>query len=116
MPCPPGRSGPASCSLVEFGRLGETSVGAMVGDMLAMRRPPLGLVQFLARAAEGNPFFVAEYLRTAVAEGILHRRAGAWLLAGTAEGAAEATRCEASPPPTPASKRGRHRSRGQSWS
>jgi serine/threonine protein kinase len=62
-------------------RLGEVHVGSMVSDMLALREPPAGFVQFLAAESEGNPFFVAEYLRTAVVERVLDRAAdGTWRL------------------------------------
>jgi eukaryotic-like serine/threonine-protein kinase len=66
-------------SVVTLERLGERAVGAMVGDMLALAPPPAALVHFLARQSEGNPFFVAEYLRMALAEGLLGRDAeGRW--------------------------------------
>src|SRR5262249_7399047 len=42
--------------------------------------PDQRFVRFLARHSEGNPFFVAEYLRTAVTEGILRRQEGCWRL------------------------------------
>lgn len=59
--------------------LDEPDVSAIVADMLAIAEPSPRFVQFLARASEGNPFFVAEYLRTAVEEGLLHRDAdGRW--------------------------------------
>jgi tetratricopeptide (TPR) repeat protein len=63
---------------IDLGRLDEETVGAIVGDMLAMDRPPEAFVKVLARRSSGNPFFVAEYLRTAVAEGLLYRQRGAW--------------------------------------
>jgi predicted ATPase len=64
---------------VDLGRLDERGVGAMVGDMLAITSPPPDFVRFLTRQSEGNPFFVAEYLRTAVTEGLLFRNAaGRW--------------------------------------
>ena len=56
-----------------LGRLGEQDVSTMAGDALAMDPPPALFVRFLARHSEGNPFFVAELLRTAVAEGLLFR-------------------------------------------
>jgi len=61
--------------------LDETAVGALVGDMLALPAPPDALVTFLAAQAQGNPFFAAEYLRMAVAEGLIGRDpAGAWVV------------------------------------
>jgi serine/threonine protein kinase/tetratricopeptide (TPR) repeat protein len=66
---------------IELERLDEDSVRAIVGDMLALPEPSQSLVQALARHAEGNAFFIAEYLRTAVAEGLLFRDpAGRWQL------------------------------------
>jgi serine/threonine protein kinase len=54
-------------------RLGEEAVRTMIADMLALRGSLAGFTDFVAHQAEGNPFFVAEYLRTAVAERILCR-------------------------------------------
>lgn len=68
--------------LVTLGRLERPAVAEMVGDMLAMTTAPAELVDFVARETEGNPFFVAEYLRMAAAEGLLVRESGRWALAG----------------------------------
>ncbi len=57
----------------ELTRMDPSAVGEIAGAMLAMPRAPDGFVQFLSRQSEGNPFFVAEYLRTALAEGLLFR-------------------------------------------
>lgn len=54
-------------------RLDQQAVQSMVGDMLALPNPPAGFVSFVTQQAEGNPFFVGEYLRTAVAERLLYR-------------------------------------------
>ncbi|MCA9522128.1 MAG: tetratricopeptide repeat protein, partial [Myxococcales bacterium] len=62
-------------------RLDRQAVGEVVRTMLAMPRAPDEFVDFLHRESEGNPFFVAEYLRTAVTEGMLTRdRSGKWRL------------------------------------
>ena len=62
-------------------RLDRGALGSMIGDILAIREPPEGFVSFIADQAEGNPFFVAEYLRAAVAERILFRNhEDAWQL------------------------------------
>jgi tetratricopeptide (TPR) repeat protein len=64
---------------VLLGRLDEASVAAMVSHMLGLEAPPQSFSRSLARHSEGNPFFVAEYLRTAVGEGMLVRdRRGRW--------------------------------------
>jgi len=65
----------------ELGRMGKEDVGQMVGGMLALRTPPSELVEFLYGVSGGNPFFLAEYLRTAIAEGRLERNSGGrWVL------------------------------------
>lgn len=62
-----------------MGRLDEQAVGSLIADMLAVQTAPLELVQFVAEHAAGNPFFVTEYLHTAVGEGLLRRnRRGVW--------------------------------------
>lgn len=73
---------------IELGRLDEATVASLVRDMLAMASPPRELVRFLAAESEGNPFFVAEYLRTAVSEALLYRDGrGEWQLREPAAGA-----------------------------
>lgn len=64
---------------VELARLGENEVRMLVRDMLAVADPPPTFIGALTRASGGNPFFVAEYLRTAITEGTLRRNdAGEW--------------------------------------
>jgi tetratricopeptide (TPR) repeat protein len=60
------------------GRLNEAAINSLVADMLALPEAPAGLQEFLVRHSNGNPFFVAEYLRAAVAEGLLYREGGRW--------------------------------------
>jgi hypothetical protein len=68
-----------SALCVRLERLGDAEVVAMVGDMLAVSPAPPLLGRYLCRQSEGNPFFVAEYLRLAVGEGLLARdAAGSW--------------------------------------
>jgi tetratricopeptide (TPR) repeat protein len=63
-------------------RLTEGEVGGLVSEMLAWSEPPSDLVATLYRYSEGNPFFAAEYLRSAAEEGLLLRDgAGRWQLA-----------------------------------
>jgi eukaryotic-like serine/threonine-protein kinase len=65
----------------DLDRLDASSVARMVSDMLAMDSVPGELTDFLHRHSEGNPFFVAEYVRMAVAEGWLSRTtSGEWQL------------------------------------
>ena len=66
---------------VELGRLDTKAVARMVSDMLAMDHPPRAFIEYLVRQSEGNPFFIAEYLRVAMEERLLFRNeAGEWRL------------------------------------
>lgn len=56
-------------------RLAEEVVERMVGDMLAIDTPPRSLISFLSLHSEGNPFFIAEYMRMLVSKRILFRDA-----------------------------------------
>jgi serine/threonine protein kinase/tetratricopeptide (TPR) repeat protein len=58
---------------VQLPRLGQEAVSTMVGDMLALHERRDDFVEFVARQAEGNPFFVTEYLRAAISERVLYR-------------------------------------------
>jgi eukaryotic-like serine/threonine-protein kinase len=58
---------------IPLGRLDVDSVEEMVTGMLGGNKPPRGALEALNRYSEGNPFFVAEYLLTAIEEGILRR-------------------------------------------
>jgi serine/threonine protein kinase/tetratricopeptide (TPR) repeat protein len=83
---------------VELGRLDAAAVGRMVSDMLAMPAPPAEFIDFLVEQSEGNPFFIAEYLRVAIDERVLARNEeGDWRV--TAEGAARDTFRDALPLP-----------------
>ena len=76
---------------IDLERLDRAAVGEMVAGMLALPEPPPPFVDFLTRHSEGNPFVVAEYLRTAVAESLLHRDAeGRWRGADASREALEA--------------------------
>ncbi|HVG63545.1 MAG TPA: AAA family ATPase [Hyalangium sp.] len=69
----------AGSTHVELGRLDAASVRAMAASMLALPELPADIGGFLTGAAEGNPFFVAEYLRAAIEAGVLGReRDGQW--------------------------------------
>ncbi len=67
-----------STERVPLGRLERDDVADMIADMLGMYRAPSSLVDSLWQLSAGNPYFVAEYLRTAVAEGVLQRHQGRW--------------------------------------
>lgn len=64
-----------------LGRLDEKDVGDIVRSMLAAPDAPQTFLHFLAQHSEGNPFFVAEYLRAAVTEQLLRRENGRWRVA-----------------------------------
>ena len=71
-------------------RLDDGAVEEMVSDMLAMDPAPEPLVRYLVEQSEGNPLFVAEYLRAMVEEGLLIRtRRGRWRVLGPDGPAAE---------------------------
>jgi serine/threonine protein kinase/tetratricopeptide (TPR) repeat protein len=64
-----------------LGRFDRDAVEQMVAGMLALRVPPAELVDFVLGESDGNPFFIAEYLRAAIGEGLLDRdAAGHWTL------------------------------------
>ncbi len=66
---------------MDLGRFDAASIEKMVGDMLALDEVPASLLTPLLAASEGNPFFVAEYLRLAADEGWIRHEAGArWRL------------------------------------
>ncbi|HEX7500638.1 MAG TPA: protein kinase [Polyangia bacterium] len=69
---------------MQIERMDKAELGQMVGGMLALREPPVELIEFLYAESSGNPFFLAEYLRTAIAEGRLERNAeGRWVLSNS---------------------------------
>ena len=64
---------------ITLGRLAEADVASMIRDMLGLSEIPGAFARMVYERSEGNPFFVAEYLRTAVAIGALTRdRHGQW--------------------------------------
>jgi serine/threonine protein kinase len=64
-----------------LGRLDDAKVAQVVRSMLAAPDVPESFLDFLAAQTEGNPFFIAEYLRVAVAEQLLFRTRGRWHVA-----------------------------------
>lgn len=69
-----------AATLVHLSRLTRAEVRAAVKDMLASELLPEGLVDFVFEHSEGNPFFVAEYLLTALNNGqLLRDRVGHWV-------------------------------------
>ena len=58
---------------ITLGLLDEASVSEMVQDMLALDEPAPELAKYLTDHTGGNAFFVGEYLRAAIAGGLLWR-------------------------------------------
>jgi serine/threonine protein kinase/tetratricopeptide (TPR) repeat protein len=63
-------------------RMDASTVGQIAADMMSVPAVPETLVSFLCEHSEGVPFFVAEYLRAAVSQGLLVRDSGHWTLRG----------------------------------
>jgi len=57
----------------EVARLGRDAIGSLVRDMLALDTEAPTLTEFISTRSSGNPLFAAEYVRSAVDEGLLHR-------------------------------------------
>ena len=75
-------------SFVDIGPLEGQSLGQIVRDMLGSHDVDDRFVRHVVRRSGGNPFFVAEYLRAAVAEGLLYRdEAGRWRPRSAGDGA-----------------------------
>ena len=82
----------ASAPVVDLGPIGDDGLVEIIGDMLGTREVDPGLSRELVRLAQGNPFFAAEYLRAAMAEGLLRRsRSGRWELGEPGADASERT-------------------------
>jgi tetratricopeptide (TPR) repeat protein len=57
----------------EVARLGKQAIGSLVRDMLALETDAPTLTDLITTRSSGNPLFAAEYVRSAVDEGLLHR-------------------------------------------
>jgi tetratricopeptide (TPR) repeat protein len=65
-------------------RLDQEGIRRMVASILALPSPPGALVDYLHEESDGNPFFIAEYLRSTVGAGVLYRdAAGNWNVQST---------------------------------
>ncbi|MFN7974799.1 MAG: protein kinase [Acidobacteriota bacterium] len=75
-------SASAGVETLHLARLERGALERMVADMLALPAPPAELVAILGEHTEGNPLFACEYLRAAVAQGLVARdRSGSWSVA-----------------------------------
>ncbi|RED43372.1 protein kinase domain-containing protein [Aestuariispira insulae] len=75
-------TGGALVSNLELTQLSVDEVQQMTSGMLALQQPPSEFIRFLAQRSSGNPFFIAEYLRCAVAAKVLVRDSyGRWTCA-----------------------------------
>ncbi len=63
---------------IALDELSEGDSGRMLQDLLGEEHLPDGLLDFIRQRAGGNPFFVAEYVRAALAREVLTRRDGNW--------------------------------------
>ena len=62
-------------------RLGPEALGELTAQMLGLKETPRALLELVTQRTGGNPFFVAEYLRLALEEGLLQQdNQGAWQL------------------------------------
>jgi serine/threonine protein kinase/tetratricopeptide (TPR) repeat protein len=72
-------------SNLDLGRLDQTTLATIASDMLGFDGPSPAFCETLASKAEGNPFFVGEYVRAAVDSGIVRRDSGGrWRVEDTA--------------------------------
>ncbi|HEY4001230.1 MAG TPA: protein kinase, partial [Candidatus Xenobia bacterium] len=65
---------------IQLSKLSAEAVERMAMSMLGGRQLPPGLLDLLQREAEGNPFFVGEFLKMLLQEGGLVWEANAWKL------------------------------------
>ncbi len=80
-------------------RLDEEAIGGLVKESLGLSEPPLLFASFLARRSGGNPFFVSEFLRVALDEGLLYRLHGTWQILDPASQTATEEHFESLPLP-----------------
>ncbi|MFN7972041.1 MAG: tetratricopeptide repeat protein [Acidobacteriota bacterium] len=67
------------CERLDVALLDGGAMASIVSDMLALPEPPAGLAPLLLERADGNPFFLAEYLRALVHGGHMCRdEQGRW--------------------------------------
>ena len=69
---------------IRLDRLDDGATREMVESVLCSHDVPDRLVASIAERAGGNPFYLAEYLQTAVEEGLLRREGDRWTAAGDA--------------------------------
>ncbi len=82
---------------VTLSRLGRGSVAEMVSGMLALGQVPANFVDLMFRESNGNPFFVAEYVRAAIEHGLLRRDlSSGWKME---QGASDGDLADSVPPP-----------------
>jgi eukaryotic-like serine/threonine-protein kinase len=70
----------ASIRKIHLERFGLGEVSALVRGMLALEESPMPLASALEKKCNGNAFFIVEYLRSAIDQGLLRRVAGRWQL------------------------------------
>ncbi|MBN2382718.1 tetratricopeptide repeat protein [bacterium] len=66
---------------IELTRLDRSEISDLIGAKLGLAEAPPAFCDYLARHSEGNPYFVAEFLRVAVDQGFLFRDLyGTWTM------------------------------------
>lgn len=65
---------------IHLERFGVGEVSALVRGMLALEQSPIPLASALEKKCNGNAFFIVEYLRSAIGQGLLRRDGGRWQL------------------------------------
>ncbi len=65
---------------IELPRLDAEGMRSMVSEMLSLSEIPSEFLELLSKQTEGNPFFITEYLRSAINERLLFRDGHTWQL------------------------------------
>lgn len=62
-----------NASILTLEPLSKDTIIKIIKDMLSVEKLSYGFTDFMVRSAEGNPFYIGEYLRAAIDEGFLQR-------------------------------------------
>ena len=74
----------SNVSVIDLPRLAEVNLHRLLCDHLGAETVPQKIVSFLNRVSEGNPFYIWQYLQTAIELGILKRTSQeGWVLSST---------------------------------
>lgn len=81
--------------LIEIGQLPHEASQDLVRNLLRLERIPAGLRSLIVDKAQGNPFFVEEFLRALIADGILSKTGNEWTASVTPDDLSVPTTLEA---------------------